>query len=639
MDEQNQQTLVTRAPDEPRAPREGDVVGGRYRLLVELNSGPFTHEFQAQDISDATRQMLVHVVGRDLIRDEIGGRGARNRLKSVLGASGRYLSKLEDAIFDNGQLVVAEPVPAGTSLRALLDQKKLRRKRLSPADALPIAARLDAALKAIPAGWCHGNVRAENVWLEAKDLQLSGAMLVPSLPGREVTQALRANPDDVHLYAPEVMDGRLSVAGDLYGVGVLIYEALVGEVPDRDAPPLSRLGAVGPALHALLASQPGNRPRGLDPLLKALAKEARVEIPSVQVDAVAPSRKADNAALPNVRDTAPHRALSDSHGSLRPVQMPLTERPTAADERTQPRATYPSPPPGHEGENGERTVVMAAPTLSLSTPAPSGAAQAALKHSALEQPALKAPAPSPALHALVPARVVPGASDEGTQELRMEDMQPSSEEGTQPRIPGIRTRTKDTPVSDDGLDPRLVRAALDVQLENSPPHGHAFKGTSANDVTAPRTPQRPASPMDAAANRLPPAPAAAELKASSERPIPPRFDVGSLGPRRDQTPLLVQTHRRTAGDVPAPGDTAQRWLAPPAFARSLGPWWIVVMAVVAGALIIGATWAYKRHREREEHENRVQELYERARREVDGTTSDSNSGLERFAPAGTAGTP
>jgi serine/threonine protein kinase len=143
---------------------------------------------------------------------------------------------------------------------------------------------LDALAVAHEAGFAHGNLKAENVLFD----RFGNARL--SDFGLAALRDEDSNPDAAlmpYLSPEQVEHGALqpSSSGDIYSVGVLLYEALVNRVPNRRAPFPQKLegelpSALAWVLQHMVADQPSDRYRGasdcLRDYLRALGGDPRV---------------------------------------------------------------------------------------------------------------------------------------------------------------------------------------------------------------------------------------------------------------------------------------------------------------------------------------------------------------------------
>ena len=295
-------TAVTGAPAPGLAsPRRGQVVGERYEVRGRLRDDPFSFGFLAFD-QETEDTVLLRVVRPELV--DAGARGAvLSALRKAVGIGGKFLPGLLDADRDGAFLFTTEPVPAGVSLRDVLDRRLAQGQKHSAEEALPVVAQLQAALAAIPPPLRHGDVRADLVWVDPNGLQLTGAFLVPALPAGVVAAVLQRHGDLRRRTAPEVLRDSAADAADRFGVAAIAHEMLtLAPPPDPGAGVSPALGPLGEPLAALLHPDPRRRTGSLDALVERLASTAGLAPPELEP---APFRSPRRFSLPRARSVPP----------------------------------------------------------------------------------------------------------------------------------------------------------------------------------------------------------------------------------------------------------------------------------------------------------------------------------------------
>lgn len=268
------------------SPRAGDVLAERYELLEAVDFEGPSIGFRGLD-QETERPVLVRVLSAPGLAPKSCDQVVA-KLRPLIGLGGRFLSPLLDADCERRLPFTVEPFPPGTQLSAILEARRRRGQPLGPQEALPVIARLAAALAALPKGWHHGDVRAERVWLDADGLRLTGGYLLAALLPRDRASHIAALGPRTMTYPPEAAHGRTSEASDRWGVAAIAWEALTGRAPDaltsaNELPP-----ALTAALTALLSSDPEARPRDLSAVLTALAAHANMAVPQLDPEPHSP---------------------------------------------------------------------------------------------------------------------------------------------------------------------------------------------------------------------------------------------------------------------------------------------------------------------------------------------------------------
>ncbi|HET9424216.1 MAG TPA: protein kinase [Gemmatimonadaceae bacterium] len=218
-------------------------LAGRYRIEREIGSGGMATVFLAHDLKHE-RQVAVKVLDPEL--------GA------VLGVE-RFLAEIKVTanlqhpnllpLFDSGEaasgpngtpgsglLFYVMPFVEGESLRALLE----REKQLPVAEALHITTAIANALDyAHRHGVIHRDLKPENILLQDGQPLVADfgiALAVSRAGGNRITQTGLSLGTPAYM-SPEQATGDRSIDGrtDIYSLGAMLYEMLVGEPPHTGA--------------------------------------------------------------------------------------------------------------------------------------------------------------------------------------------------------------------------------------------------------------------------------------------------------------------------------------------------------------------------------------------------------------------
>jgi serine/threonine-protein kinase len=159
---------------------------------------------------------------------------------------------------------------------------KLAEGPMSAAEVEGLARRVLSALGAAHArGFIHRDVKPSNLLL-AKD----GAKLcdfgIARLDGATTLTATAALIGSLRYMAPEQQRlGRADARSDLYALGLVLYEALAGGIPDERPLPSGVPKRLRTLLARLLAEKPSERPASAEAALKLLDRRVPVGVLSV----------------------------------------------------------------------------------------------------------------------------------------------------------------------------------------------------------------------------------------------------------------------------------------------------------------------------------------------------------------------
>ena len=211
------------------APRLASALADRYRIERELGQGGMATVYLAQDLKH-DRKVAIKVL--------------RPELAAVIGAD-RFLSEIKTtanlqhphilALHDSGQadsfLFYVMPFVEGESLRDRLT----REKQLPIADAVRIATEVAGALDyAHRHGIIHRDIKPENILLHDGRALVAdfGIALAATSAGSRMTETGMSLGTPSYMSPEQAMGDRvLTSRSDVYALGALTYEMLLGEPP------------------------------------------------------------------------------------------------------------------------------------------------------------------------------------------------------------------------------------------------------------------------------------------------------------------------------------------------------------------------------------------------------------------------
>lgn len=314
-------------------PLADSSVAGRYRVLERIGRGGMGTVYRAHQIA-MRRDVALKVLRQDLAGDPT----TVTRFEREAHAAARITSPHVVTIFEHGRteagdLYIAMELLHGGSLAARLESGPLPLR-----EALRIARSIARALEAAHAvGVVHRDLKPDNVFpgdeewpLKVIDFGIARVLEGPETdPGTEDKRLTRAG---AIVGTPAYMSpegaGRRQVgpAADVYALGVMLFEMLVGRVPFDDPEAVMVLGmhlrldpelleqvrpelrappSVQELLDALLAKQPERRPtaaevvRALDAIVGELSREPTGSSPLVPA-----------APAPAALAVGPHAAMA-----------------------------------------------------------------------------------------------------------------------------------------------------------------------------------------------------------------------------------------------------------------------------------------------------------------------------------------
>jgi serine/threonine protein kinase len=256
--------------------RPGNIVANRYEVQEVLGIGPVSAMYAVRE-QESQGLFALKVMNAELMISE-----AERELwvESIRQASESRHPHLRDIyeVESQGALVfyVGHYHPEG-SLRSFLRAHPVMRFT----EAEPLFSQICQALSEV--ALCHGGLRPENVLLSAGAVRVSELGLGTALPKGVYWSALRQEPARAYL-APELLQGgEATVASDLFALGSMLFELLVGQLhrapePIGLAKRLQLNESIDELLHRALSSSPSERYQSIEEFARQLRQVLRLTV-------------------------------------------------------------------------------------------------------------------------------------------------------------------------------------------------------------------------------------------------------------------------------------------------------------------------------------------------------------------------
>ncbi len=309
----------------------GQPPGGRLAAGTTLSGGRFTvgqlvRQGALAEMYDGVNGDSGDPVSIHLLRAELAGvpAVAQRVLAGGTGLVGVTQKNLAATLAaestEAGPVIVTELVE-GHSLRELLERKqKTGGTGFGARGTGNIAGGVLAALQAMHPAHAHGGISTDTVFVnKAGRVKVIDAALAAAVPAAVKAGMAGAPPS---LAAEDAASGTPSASGDLYAVGHLVYQLLVGRALVKGGPRPSEVEGLAPSVDELIARccapAAGKRPRSAgelrDALLAALKQPAperpqaaptALSSPSMRLPAMDAEPSAPAAPRPSAQTATP----------------------------------------------------------------------------------------------------------------------------------------------------------------------------------------------------------------------------------------------------------------------------------------------------------------------------------------------
>ncbi|MDX6616226.1 MAG: eukaryotic-like serine/threonine-protein kinase [Solirubrobacterales bacterium] len=299
--------------------RKGTMVDERYRLVRKIGSGGMADVWLADDI-ELDRQVAIKILHEHFSQDKEFVERFRREASSAAGLQHpNVVGVFDRGEFRNSYFIAMEYVE-GDSLKDLINQG------MTVAAAVEVTRQiLEAERFAHKKGIIHRDIKPHNVMIDGDGRARVADFGIARAGSSEITQTGSVMGTAQYLSPEQAQGKEVTAQSDLYSTGVVLYEALTGEVPfEADSPVAVALKQVQEVPRRPSSINP-DVPPALDAVvMRSLAKQPEQRF----ADAAAFIKALDEAErkpdTPRRQDTAAYAAVN-TEGDYTDVRYPEEE--------------------------------------------------------------------------------------------------------------------------------------------------------------------------------------------------------------------------------------------------------------------------------------------------------------------------
>ncbi len=251
-----------------RTPSAGELLANRYELGQHIDSGGMAEVWEAKDHT-LGRTVAVKILHAHLARDAAFLRRFRREAVNAARLQHPTIVAIYDAVsFDGLEAIVMERIE-GRTLRSVLDEHG----KLPARDVIDLGRQISQALHvAHEAGVVHRDIKPSNIMLcEDRRIRVTDFGIAKAGEDTDLTRTGTLLGTAKYLAPEQVLGNEVDARSDLYGLGVVLFEALAGRPPFDEgndyATAQARVISVAPRLSQFRPDLPATLDRLIERLL------------------------------------------------------------------------------------------------------------------------------------------------------------------------------------------------------------------------------------------------------------------------------------------------------------------------------------------------------------------------------------
>ena len=209
---------------------KGQKISDRYQIIKSIGEGGMANVYLAYD-TILDRNVAVKVLRGDLATDEKFVRRFQREALSASSLSNPNIVEVYDVGEDNGEYYIVMEYVEGKHLKNLLK----KRGKLTVPEVVDIVLQITNGLSVAHDSYIiHRDIKPQNILiLENGLIKITDFGIAVAMNATQLTQT-NSVMGSVHYLPPEQASGKgATLQGDIYSIGILMYELLTGKLPFR----------------------------------------------------------------------------------------------------------------------------------------------------------------------------------------------------------------------------------------------------------------------------------------------------------------------------------------------------------------------------------------------------------------------
>ncbi len=275
-----------------RTPSTGELLANRYELGSHIDSGGMAEVWEAKDHT-LGRRVAVKILHAHLARDAAFLRRFRREAVNAARLQHPAIVAIYDAVSHDGlEAIVMERID-GRTLRSVLDEHV----KLPARDVVDMGRQIAEALSIAHAGGViHRDIKPSNIMLcEDRRIRVTDFGIAKAGEDTDLTRTGTLLGTAKYLSPEQVLGDEVDARSDLYGLGIVLFEALAGRPPFDEgndyATAQARVVNIAPRLSQFRPDLPTSLDRLIERLLEqdpedrpSSAEELAVQLSSIRIE-------------------------------------------------------------------------------------------------------------------------------------------------------------------------------------------------------------------------------------------------------------------------------------------------------------------------------------------------------------------